>query len=62
MVTAAPLTVKPEAAPETARSSFPSTSSSEAVVRSNVADPLDRPAGMVTVKSLTAVKSFDSAP
>ena len=62
MVTTAPLTVKPEAVPDTARSSSPSTKPSEAVVRSKVADPLEVLAAMVTVKSFTAVKSLVSAP
>ena len=62
MVTTAPLTVKPEAVPDTARSSSPSSKSSETVVREKEADPLEASAGMVTVKLSTAVKSAASAP
>ena len=62
MINLVPLTVNPVAEPDRDISSGPSSKSSSTVVKSKVASPLIWLAGMVTVKSFTAVKSAASAP
>ena len=61
MVSREPMTVNPEAVPETIRSSSPSTRWSSAVVKTKVPVAMLWLAGMVMVKSETAVKSSASA-
>ena len=64
MDSSAPVTDRNRAAvvvPDTVNASSPSSTSSAAVVKVKEADPLVAPAGMVTSKSSTAVKSSDSA-